>query len=167
MYGPAAMPHRRYVACVWYGLPATIVGLSHRSEAHAVQGCRCMWRRLLDCGGRASPRVACHWHASGSTGARVAYSHAQPTPPIPCSMHVTLGSEDSMRSIPLMAATTVILAAAWACGGDDGGTGPDADPVANFTGGPCTVAVPCSFADVSTDPDGENTITTRHWDFGD
>ena len=72
-----------------------------------------------------------------------------------------------MRSIPLMAATTVILAAAWACGGDGGGTGPDNDPVANFTGGPCTVAVPCSFADISTDPDGDNTITTRHWDFGD
>ena len=73
-----------------------------------------------------------------------------------------------MRSIPLMAATTVILAAAWACGGDSGSsTGPNADPVANFTGGPCTVAVPCSFADVSTDPDGDNTITTRHWDFGD
>jgi len=67
-----------------------------------------------------------------------------------------------------MAATTVILAAAWACGGDSGSsTGPNADPVANFTGGPCTVAVPCSFADVSTDPDGDNTITTRHWDFGD
>ena len=72
-----------------------------------------------------------------------------------------------MRSIPLMAATTVILAAAWACGGDGGGTGPDLDPVANFTGGPCTVAVACSFADLSTDPDGDNTITTRHWDFGD
>src|SRR6476469_2588425 len=98
-----------------------------------------MWRRLLDCGGRASRKAACHWHASGSTGARVAYSHAQPTPPIPGSMHVTLGSEDSMRSIPLMAATTVILAAAWACGGDGGGTGPDSD----------------------------NTITTRHGDFVD
>ena len=73
-----------------------------------------------------------------------------------------------MRSIPLMAATTVILAAAWACGGDSGSsTGPNADPVANFTGGPCTVAVPCSFADVSTDPDGDNTITTRTWNWGD
>ena len=29
----------------------------------------------------------------------------------------------------------------------------------------CTVA--CSFADLSSDPDGDNTITTRHWDFGD
>jgi PKD repeat protein len=67
-----------------------------------------------------------------------------------------------------MAATTVILAAAWACGGDSGSsTGPNADPVANFTGGPCTVAVACSFADISSDPDGDNTITTRHWDFGD
>ncbi|MFL5462390.1 MAG: PKD domain-containing protein [Gemmatimonadales bacterium] len=72
-----------------------------------------------------------------------------------------------MRSIPLMAATTVILAAAWACGGDGGGTGPNNDPVANFTGGPCTVAVACSFADLSSDPEGDNTITTRHWDFGD
>jgi len=73
-----------------------------------------------------------------------------------------------MRSIPLMAATTVILAAAWACGGDGGtGTEPNSDPVANFTGGPCTVAVPCSFADLSTDPDGDNTITTRTWNWGD
>ena len=72
-----------------------------------------------------------------------------------------------MRSIPLIAATTVILAAAWACGGDDSGTGPNTDPIANFTGGPCTVAVACSFADLSSDPDGDNTITTRHWDFGD
>jgi len=66
-----------------------------------------------------------------------------------------------------MAATTVILAAAWACGGDGGGTGPNNDPVANFSGGPCTVAVPCGFADLSSDPEGDNTITTRHWDFGD
>jgi len=66
-----------------------------------------------------------------------------------------------------MAATTVILAAAWACGGDGGGTGIDTDPVANFTGGPCTVAVACSFADLSSDPDGDNTITTRTWNWGD
>jgi PKD repeat protein len=80
---------------------------------------------------------------------------------------VTLGWEDSMRSIPLMAATTVILAAAWACGGDGGGVEPNNDPVANFTGGPCTVGVACGFADLSTDPDGDNTITTRTWNWGD
>jgi len=66
-----------------------------------------------------------------------------------------------------MAATTVILAAAWACGDSGSGTGPNADPVADFTGGPCTVAVACSFADLSTDPDGNNTITTRTWNWGD
>jgi PKD repeat protein len=70
-----------------------------------------------------------------------------------------------MRSIPLMAATTVILAAAWACGGDGGGVGPNVEPVANFTGGPCTVNVACSFADLSTDSDGS--IASWSWNFGD
>jgi PKD repeat protein len=72
-----------------------------------------------------------------------------------------------MRSIPLMAATTVILAAAWGCGGDGGGdTGNNHDPVASFTvAGPCTVGVPCAFTDASSDPEGANTITSRSWDF--
>lgn len=71
-----------------------------------------------------------------------------------------------MRSIPLMAATTVIVALATACG-DGGGTGPNNDPVANFTVGACTAGVACTFTDASTDPQGNNTITAREWDFGD
>jgi PKD repeat protein len=78
---------------------------------------------------------------------------------------VTLGWEDSMRSNRLLAATTVILSAIWGCGGDGGGVGPNVDPVANFTGGPCTVSVACSFADLSTDSDG--TIASWSWNFGD
>jgi PKD repeat protein len=74
-----------------------------------------------------------------------------------------------MRSIRLLAATAVILTGAWACGGDGGGVGPNDDPHADFTvgTGTCTVGVACAFADVSTDPDGDNTITTRSWNFGD
>jgi PKD repeat protein len=71
-----------------------------------------------------------------------------------------------MRSFPLMAATTVIVVLASACG-DGGGTGPNADPVANFTVGACTPNVACTFTDASTDPQGNNTITTRKWNFGD
>ena len=80
---------------------------------------------------------------------------------------VTLGWEDSMRSIPLLAATTVIIAGAWACGGDGGGVGPDVNPDANFTAGTCTANAPCTFTDASTDPQGNATITARKWDFGD
>ena len=70
-----------------------------------------------------------------------------------------------MRSIPLMAVSTVVLAAAWACGGDGGNVGPNTAPVAAFTAPSCTANTPCSFADASTDADG--TISTRTWDFGD
>jgi PKD repeat protein len=70
-----------------------------------------------------------------------------------------------MRSIRLLAATTVILSAAWACGGDGGGVEPNLDPVASFTVGTCTVGVACTFTDTSSDPDG--TITSRRWLFGD
>jgi PKD repeat protein len=107
-----------------------------------------------------------HWHGSGSCGAQVAYSHAQPTPPIHLwDYFVTLGWEDSMRSIRLMAATTVILTGVWACG-DGGGVEPNLDPVASFTApASCTVGTPCAFTDGSNDPDG--TITARTWDFGD
>jgi PKD repeat protein len=66
-----------------------------------------------------------------------------------------------MRSIRLLAATTVILAAAWSCGGDGGGTGPNT-PVANFTFAACTVGTPCQFTNTST-PAG----LTYEWDFGD
>lgn len=72
-----------------------------------------------------------------------------------------------MRSFPLMAATTVIVALASACGGDGSGTGPNNDPVANFTVGTCTPTVACTFTDASTDPQGNATITGRKWNFGD
>jgi PKD repeat protein len=70
-----------------------------------------------------------------------------------------------MRSIPLLAATTVILFGVGACG-DGGDTGTNEDPVAGFTvAQPCTVGVACAFTDASSDPEGANTITTRSWDF--
>jgi PKD repeat protein len=71
-----------------------------------------------------------------------------------------------MRSIRLMAVSTLILAGAWACG-DGGGVGPNNDPVADFNAAACTPGVACTFTDASTDPDGNNTITSRVWDFGD
>jgi PKD repeat protein len=64
-----------------------------------------------------------------------------------------------MRSLPLLAATTVILTAAWACGSD--GNGPE-DPVANFTAPTCTAGTACTFTDQST-----GTISTWSWNFGD
>jgi PKD repeat protein len=69
-----------------------------------------------------------------------------------------------MRSFRLMAATTVILAGAWACGSDSNGPS-NTSPVANFTAPACTVSVACTFTDASSDPDG--TIASRSWDFGD
>lgn len=69
-----------------------------------------------------------------------------------------------MRSIPLMAVSTLVLASAWACGGDNG-TGPNTPPVAAFTAPACVAGTPCTFTDASTDADG--TISTRTWDFGD
>jgi PKD repeat protein len=71
---------------------------------------------------------------------------------------------DSMRSIPLMAVSTLVLASAWACGGDNG-NGPNQPPVAAFTAPSCTVNTACAFADASNDPDGS--IASRTWDFGD
>jgi PKD repeat protein len=64
-----------------------------------------------------------------------------------------------MRSLPLMAATTVILAAVSACG-DGGGVEPSVS--ANFTQ-TCT-GLNCTFNDAST-PTGQ--ITTWAWNFGD
>src|SRR5882672_7183371 len=66
-----------------------------------------------------------------------------------------------MRSIPLLAATTVILAAAWSCGGGSG-TGPNT-PVANFTVGACTTGTACQFTNTSTPATG----LTYLWTFGD
>jgi PKD repeat protein len=69
-----------------------------------------------------------------------------------------------MRSLPLIAATTVVLATMWACGGDGGNTGPNNPPVAAFDAPSCTVNTPCAFTDKSTDDHG---ITSRLWNFGD
>jgi PKD repeat protein len=72
-----------------------------------------------------------------------------------------------MRSIPLMAVTTVVLASAWACGGDGGGVTPPPDntaPTANYTAA-CT-GLACTFTNTSTDPDAGTTLTSD-WDFGD
>jgi PKD repeat protein len=69
-----------------------------------------------------------------------------------------------MRSIPLLAVSTVILGAAWACGGGSD-VGPNTPPVAAFTAPSCSVGAACAFADASTDADGS--ISSRAWDFGD
>ena len=65
-----------------------------------------------------------------------------------------------MRSIRL-AATTVILATAWSCGGGSN-TGPGG-PTANFTVGACTAGTPCQFTNTSTPATG----LTYSWNFGD
>jgi PKD repeat protein len=70
-----------------------------------------------------------------------------------------------MRSLPLLAATSVILAGAWACGGDGGNTGPNTNPTASFSAPACTVGVACAFTDASTDSDG--TVGAWSWNFGD
>ena len=69
------------------------------------------------------------------------------------------GWEDSMRSIPLLAATTVIVLGAAACG--DGGGPDNAAPNASFTQ-VCT-GLSCVFTDASTDSDGS--IASRSWTF--
>jgi PKD repeat protein len=89
------------------------------------------------------------------------------TSPVPSgtTLSLLLG-KDSMRSIPLMAVSTLVLASAWACGGDNGtNVGPNTPPVAAFTAPTCTVNTACQFADASTDADGS--IASRSWDFGD
>ena len=71
-----------------------------------------------------------------------------------------------MRSIPLMAVSTLVLASAWACGGDGGNVGPNTSPVAAFTPPTtCTAGNACAFTDQSTDADG--TIASQEWTFGD
>jgi PKD repeat protein len=67
-----------------------------------------------------------------------------------------------MRSIRLMAATTIIVALASACG--DGGSDIGNPPVANFTAPSCTAGTPCQFTDASTPVGG---ITSWSWNFGD
>jgi PKD repeat protein len=64
-----------------------------------------------------------------------------------------------------MAVSTIVLATAWACGGDGGNVEPNTPPVAAFTAPTtCTVNAPCAFTDASTDDHG---IASREWDFGD
>ena len=69
-----------------------------------------------------------------------------------------------MRSIRMLAAVTAALVLGSACGGDDGDTGPNTGPVANFTAPSCTEDVPCTFTDASTD---DVAVTGWDWDFGD
>jgi PKD repeat protein len=70
-----------------------------------------------------------------------------------------------MRSIPLMAVSTLVLASAWACGGDNGNGPSNTPPVAAFTAPACVAGTPCTFTDASTDADG--TIASQTWVFGD
>jgi hypothetical protein len=44
---------------------------------------------------------------------------------------------------------------------------PNNPPTAAFTHADCTADVPCGFTDASTDPEGNETITTWNWNFGD
>jgi PKD repeat protein len=68
-----------------------------------------------------------------------------------------------MRSMRLLAALTGALVLGSACG-DDGPTGSNTPPVANFTAPSCTAGVACTFTDASTD---DNAVTGWDWDFGD
>src|SRR5215213_4270780 len=113
---------------------------------------RSMWHQWLGAAGQVLRCALCDWHASGSIGARVAYSHAQPTPPTHRGTTLSLfGWEDSMRSIRLLTATTVILAGAWACGDGGGDTGTSEDPTADFAVPACTAGTVCTFTDNSSD----------------
>jgi PKD repeat protein len=73
-----------------------------------------------------------------------------------------------MRSIRLLAAATSILVLGSGCGSDGGGVEPgNTAPVAAFTAPTCTPGAACTFTDASTDAEGNETITTRTWEFGD
>lgn len=64
----------------------------------------------------------------------------------------------------MLAVVTGALVLGSACGGDDGGTGPNTAPVAAFTAPSCTVNVACTFTDASTD---DVAVTGWSWNFGD
>ncbi len=69
-----------------------------------------------------------------------------------------------MRSIRMLAVATGVLVLGSACGGDDGGTGPNTPPVASFTAPSCVAGTACTFTDASTD---NAAVTGWDWDFGD
>ena len=69
-----------------------------------------------------------------------------------------------MQSIRMLAALAGALVLGSACGGYDGGTGPNTAPVANFTAPACTTGTACTFTDASTD---DVAVTGWDWDFGD
>jgi PKD repeat protein len=81
--------------------------------------------------------------------------------------HLSLSGWDySMRSIGLLAVVTGTLLLASACSDGSGTPPPDNEPpVAGFTE-VCT-NLSCLFTDASNDPDGNTTITSRNWVFGD
>jgi PKD repeat protein len=69
-----------------------------------------------------------------------------------------------MRSLHLCALLVGVAAAAAACGGDDGGTGPgNTAPTAAFT--PNCSGLACTFTDASTD--AQSDALTYSWDFGE
>jgi PKD repeat protein len=78
---------------------------------------------------------------------------------------VTLGWEDSMRSIRLLAVTTTVLVLGSACGGDGPGGGEENQPpVADFTPPVgCVAGSACNFT--STGSTDDKAITTYIWDF--
>src|SRR6185437_15394733 len=100
-------------------------------------------------------RVARNWHPPSAGPARW----------VPISFTtqgLRPGKPRAMRSHRVIAVLFAGIVAA-ACGGGDGGTNPPDNqaPVAAFTAPSCTVGVPCQFTDASTDPDGNDDITTR------
>jgi len=51
--------------------------------------------------------------------------------------------------------------------GDDSGPPENQPPIAEFVAPACTEGLACTFTDSSTDPDGDETIASWAWDFGD
>jgi PKD repeat protein len=51
--------------------------------------------------------------------------------------------------------------------GDDSGPPENQPPIAEFAAPACTEGLACTFTDTSTDPDGDETIASWAWDFGD
>lgn len=65
-------------------------------------------------------------------------------------------------------AILIVAFPAASCGDDDGSSPPENQPpVAEFAAPACTEGDACNFTDGSTDPDGNATIASWNWDFGD